>query len=129
MKRITNVEDLSRPAGPYAFAVTEGGIVYTAGQIGQMADGALIEGGFIAEARQVMTNLQRILQAAAIDFRDVTKTTVYLTDATDFARLNEVYAAYFPDGRYPVRETVVVAALPLGARVEISVIAHSRSSD
>jgi 2-iminobutanoate/2-iminopropanoate deaminase len=123
MKRIRQVEGLSPAVGPYSFAVIAGNTVYTAGQIGQTAEGTLVEGGVEAEAHQAMGNLGRILGAAAVGFSDVVKTTIYLTDASDFAKVNEVYAGYFADGEYPARETTIAAALPLGARVEISMVA------
>lgn len=123
MKRITEVEGLSPAAGPYSFAVISNGIVHTAGQIGQTTEGVLAEGGVEAEAHQAMHNLGRILGAVTIGFGSATKTTIYLTDVDDFARINSVYASYFPEGEYPARETIGIAALPLGARVEISMIA------
>src|SRR5690606_34355606 len=97
MKRITEVEGLSPAVGPYSFAVISGDTVYTAGQIGQTLEGTLIKGGVEAEARQAMDNLGRILGAAAVNFGNVLKTTIYLTDVTDFAKVNEVYASYFPE--------------------------------
>lgn len=123
MKRIKEVEGLSPAVGPYSFAVINGNTVYTAGQVGQTAEGTLIEGGVDAEARQAMDNLGRILGAAAIDFSNVVKTTIYLTNAADIARVNVIYADYFTEGEYPAREATVAAALPLGAQVEISMIA------
>jgi 2-iminobutanoate/2-iminopropanoate deaminase len=123
MRRITEVEGLSPAAGPYSFAVITGDTVYTAGQIAQNSEGALVEGGIEAQTHQVMGNLRKILGAAAVGFSDVTKATIHLTDVSDFAKVNEVYGSYFADGEYPVRETTVAAALPLGAQVEISMIA------
>lgn len=123
MKRITQVEGLSPAVGPYSFAVIIGDTIYTAGQVAQTSEGTLVEGGIEAQTRQVMGNLARILGAAAVGFSDVVKTTIYLTDVTNFARVNEVYAEYFANGEYPVRETTVAAALPLGACVEISMVA------
>jgi len=128
LRRIAEVEGLSPAVGPYSFAVIAGNTVYTAGQVGQTVDGKLVEGGLEAEARQALDNLGRILSAAAVGFSDVVKTTIYLTDAADFATVNEIYAGYFPDGEYPSRETTVAAALPLGARVEISMVAALHSA-
>jgi 2-iminobutanoate/2-iminopropanoate deaminase len=123
MRRITEVEGLSPAVGPYSFAVIDRNTVYTAGQVAQNSEGVLVEGGIEAQTHQVMENLKKILGAAAVGFSDVMRTTIYLTDVTDFATVNEIYAGYFPDGEYPVRETTVAASLPLGAQVEISMIA------
>jgi 2-iminobutanoate/2-iminopropanoate deaminase len=123
MKRIREVEGLSPAAGPYSFAVIQGEIVYTSGQIGQTSEGTLINGGIEAETHQVMRNLGKILDTIGVGFHDVIKTTIYLTDASDFGMVNEIYASYFHEGEYPARETTVAASLPLGAHVEISMIA------
>jgi 2-iminobutanoate/2-iminopropanoate deaminase len=122
MKRITEIEGMSA-LGPYSFAIVANDTVYTAGQIGQKPEGGLAKGGIEAQAHQVMANLAKVLKAAGTDFEYVIKTTIYLTDLADFAKVNEVYANYFSEGEYPARETTEVAALPLGARVEMSMIA------
>lgn len=123
MRRITEVDGLSPAVGPYSFAVISGNTVYTAGQVAQNSEGALVEGGIETQTHQVMGNLGRILGAAAAGFSDVMKTTIYLTDVADSAKVNKVYAGYFADGEYPVRETTIAASLLLGAQVEISMIA------
>lgn len=123
MKRITHVEGISAAVGPYSFGVIANGFLYTAGQVGQTAEGKLIEGGVESQARQAMNNLGLILGSAALGFGNVVKTTIYLTDVEDFGPVNAVYAEHFEEGAYPARETVVVAGLPLGAAVEISMVA------
>lgn len=118
----------SAPAaiGPYAQAVVVGEWVFTSGQIGlDPESGQLVEGGFAAEARQVLRNLEAVLAAAACDFGNVVKATVFLVDFQDFPLLNELYASAFGNHR-PARSTVQVAALPRGARVEIELVAYRR---
>jgi 2-iminobutanoate/2-iminopropanoate deaminase len=123
MKRITEVPGLAPALGPYSLAAISDGAVYTAGQIGQTADGGIVAGGVEAETRQALDNLGKILGAAGLGFGDVVRAVIYLTDPADFAKFNEIYASYFPAGQYPVRETTVAASLPLGARIEVSMIA------
>ena len=93
------------------------------GQVAQdLAMGKLVEGGVVAQTEQIFHNLAAILSAANKSFADVVKVNVYLTDVRDFAAMNEVYAKHFV-APYPARTTVAVAALPLGAAVEIEMIA------
>ena len=110
--------------GPYSQAVIEGGFLFTAGQVPfDPATGKLVEEGTEASAERVFDNLEAILREAGIGFGDVVKATVYLTRSEDFAPLNAVYARRFGDHR-PARSTVIVAALPAGAMVEIDLIAR-----
>lgn len=110
--------------GPYSQAVIEGGFLFTAGQVPfDPATGKLVEGGMEASAERVFDNLEAILREAGIGFGDVVKATVYLTRSEDFAPLNAVYARRFGEHR-PARSTVIVAALPAGAVVEIDLIAR-----
>jgi 2-iminobutanoate/2-iminopropanoate deaminase len=110
--------------GPYSQAVVEGGFLFTSGQVPlDPATGRLVEGGLEAAAERVFDNLAAILREAGLSFSDVIKTTVYLTRAEDFAALNGVYARRFGDHR-PARSTVIVAALPAGAPLEIDLIAR-----
>lgn len=110
--------------GPYSQAVIEGGFLFTAGQVPfDPATGKLAEGGMEASAERVFDNLEAILREAGIGLGDVVKTTVYLTRSEDFAALNAVYARRFGEHR-PARSTVIVAALPAGAAVEIDLIAR-----
>ena len=110
--------------GPYSQAVIEGGFLFTAGQVPfDPATGKLVEGGMEPSAERVFDNLEAILREAGLAFPDVVKATVYLTRAEDFAPLNAVYARRFGDHR-PARSTVIVAALPAGAMVEIDLIAR-----
>jgi 2-iminobutanoate/2-iminopropanoate deaminase len=119
------ISTASAPAavGPYSQAVRCGDFVYTAGQLGMdPATGKLVEGGVQAQARQALTNLQAVLQAAGTSLSNAVKTTVFLQDMGDFKAMNEVYAQFFPAAP-PARSAVQVAALPLGGQVEIEVVA------
>lgn len=113
--------------GPYSQAVIEGGFLFTAGQVPfDPATGKLVEGGVETSAERVFDNLEAILREAGLGFGDVVKATVYLTRSEDFAPLNAVYARRFGEHR-PARSTVIVAALPAGAVVEIDLVARCAS--
>lgn len=115
---------ITPPVGPYSHAVAVSGeLVYLSGQTGQdPATGEIVDGGVGAETRQVLANLSSVLDAAGIDFADVVKCNVFLVDMADFAAMNTVFADFIP-GPFPARSTVAVAALPLGAHVEIECVA------
>ncbi len=109
--------------GPYSQAVVWQGLIFLSGQIPlDPATGQLIAGDIAAQTARVLDNLKAVLEAAGSALPKVLKTTVYLTDITDFPRMNEVYGHYFP-GALPARATVEVARLPRDARVEIEAIA------
>ncbi len=109
--------------GPYSQAVRSGNVVYLSGQIPiDPATGNLITGDFSAQAHRVFANLRAVLRAAGVDFRNVIRATVYLTDLGNFQVLNAIYGEYFGDHK-PARSTVGVAQLPRGAAVEIDLIA------
>ncbi|MDQ5858188.1 MAG: Rid family detoxifying hydrolase [Acidobacteriota bacterium] len=110
--------------GPYTQGVVEAGFLFVSGQVPlDPATGKLVSGGLEASAERVFDNVEAILREAGLGFSDVVKATVYLTRAEDFAPLNGVYARRFGDHR-PARSTVIVAALPAGAPLEIDVIAR-----
>lgn len=113
-----------QPIGPYSQAVFSGNTLYISGQIALTRDKQpiLIDSDIEQETKQVMFNLKSILEAAKMDFGNVVKTTIYVTNLADFAAINKVYGSYFK-GNYPARETVQVDSLPRGAHVEISAIA------
>jgi 2-iminobutanoate/2-iminopropanoate deaminase len=114
--------------GPYSQGVVEGGFLFTAGQVPlDPATGKLVEGGLEVSAERVFDNLEAILREAGRSFADVVKSTVYLTRAEDFAGMNAVYARRMGDHR-PARSTVIVAALPAGAPLEIDLIARTRGA-
>lgn len=109
--------------GPYSQAIVSGGLVFTAGQIGlDPSTGEMVEGGVEAQAVRALDNLAAVLAAAGSTMKDVLKTTVFLADMADFARVNEIYARYFEEP-YPARSAVQAGALPKGALVEIEAIA------
>jgi 2-iminobutanoate/2-iminopropanoate deaminase len=115
--------DAPRAIGPYRQATRANGFLFTAGQVGfDPATGELVDGGIGEQTERVLANLGAILRAAGLELSNVVKTTVFLVDMADFARMNEVYAQTFGDHR-PARSTVAVAALPRGARVEIEAVA------
>jgi 2-iminobutanoate/2-iminopropanoate deaminase len=115
--------DAPRAIGPYSQATRANGFLFTAGQVGfDPATGELVDGGIGEQTERVLANLDAILRAAGLELSSVVKTTVFLVDMADFARMNEVYAQAFGDHR-PARSTVAVAALPRGARVEIEAVA------
>jgi 2-iminobutanoate/2-iminopropanoate deaminase len=112
------------PIGPYSQAVMAGGMLYISGQIAiDPADGTLYSGDITTETDRVMQNLKGILSAAGMDFSNVVKTSIFLTDMGQFGDVNEVYAGYFNSSTAPARETVQVSGLPKGVNVEISMIA------
>jgi 2-iminobutanoate/2-iminopropanoate deaminase len=109
--------------GPYSQAVQCGSLLFCSGQIPiNPATGKLIDGTIIPQAERVMANISALLTAAGLGFDDVVKTTIYLADMADFAAVNGVYGACFP-GHKPARSTVAVKSLPLGALLEIEIIA------
>jgi len=109
--------------GPYAQAIEVDGWIFTSGQIPLSAAGDLLAGDIATQTRQVLANLQAVLEAAGASLQAVVKTTVFLTNLEDFKAMNEVYAAAF-GSHTPARSTVQVAALPRGAAVEIEVVAR-----
>ena len=122
-KQTVKVENGPAAIGPYSLAVKAGDFVYTSGQLGLDAgSGTLVEGGVEAETRQALANLKKILEAAGSSLENVVKTTVFMRDMADFARMNAVYAEFFT-AECPARSAVQVAALPKNGAVEIEAIA------
>ena len=114
--------ELAPPVGPFAQAVDAGGFIYVSGQVGQdPTTGKLVVGGIAAESDRVFQNLSAVLKAAGKSFDDVARAGVYLTSMSDFAAMNGTYAKYFSQP-FPARTTIQVAALPLGACVEIDLV-------
>ncbi len=118
-RKIIHTDRAPAAIGPYSQAVQAGDTVYLSGQIGlDPASMNLVEGGLDAQARQVLTNLRAVAQAAGADLSDMVKLNVYLPDLSQFARVNELMAEFFSEP-YPARAAVGVAALPKGALIEI----------
>ena len=123
MRKVVHTDRAPKAVGPYSQGICAGGYVFTSGQVGlDPATGKMVEGGTTAQARQIMENLRAILEAGKSDFSKVVKVTVYLSDINDFSAFNEVYSEYFPSDP-PARSAFQVAALPLGAMVEIEMVA------
>lgn len=126
MGGISPVHSNEAPAavGPYSQAVACDGMLYLSGQIGlDPATGRLVADAVTAQTRQVLENLGAVLQAAGADHADLVKVTIYLADMADFPVVNDIYARWLGQHR-PARATVAVAALPLGAKVEMDAIAR-----
>ena len=111
--------ELAPPAGPFSQAVNFDGFLLLSGQVGQdPATGTVVDGGIVPETERVFQNLSAVLKAASRSFDDVVRARVFLTNMTDFAAMNAIYAKHFHQP-FPARTTIGVAALPLGACVEI----------
>lgn len=124
MKKIINTPYAPAPIGPYSQAVLIGDLLYTSGQIAiDPKTGDLKTEDITTETLQVMENLKAILDAAGMNFSSVVKTSIFITDMNDFAKINAAYGSYFTDSYAPARETVQVAALPKNVHVEISMTA------
>lgn len=122
-KKIIRTDNAPAPIGPYNQAVQFGNMLFVSGQIALDAvSGELVQGDIQTETKKVMENLKAILTAAGMDFSNVLKSTIFLMDMGQFAQVNEVYGGYFGEDA-PARETVQVAGLPKGVKVEISVVA------
>ncbi len=125
-RRIVEASGAPAAIGPYAHAVWAGDVLYTSGQTPlDPSTGKLAEGGVAEQTAQVFKNLEAVVTAAGLSMDDVIKCTVYLTTMDDFAEMNAVYGEVF-SAPFPARSTVAVAALPLGARVEIELVATRR---
>ena len=122
-KKIIITNDAPAPIGPYNQAVLAGNLLFISGQVALVpGSGELNNPDIATETHQVMKNLQAILTAASADFSKIVKTTIFLSDMSLFASVNEVYGQYF-DTDFPARETVAVKGLPKNVNVEISMIA------
>ena len=122
-KQIITTSEAPQALGPYSQAVRVGDFVFLSGQIPlDPGSGTVVQGDITVQTRRVMENLGAVLRAAGASFSEVVKSTIYLVDLGDYAKVNEVYGSYFPS-EPPARATVQVAALPRGAKVEIEAIA------
>jgi 2-iminobutanoate/2-iminopropanoate deaminase len=122
-RKAFTTDKITPPIGPFSPAVSAGSLIYLSGQTAQEpATGKLVSGDVTGQTEQTFKNLAAVLAAAGKTFDDVVKASVFLIDMKDFAAMNAVYTRYFT-APYPARTTVQVAALPLGARVEIDLVA------
>ena len=121
-RTLITADKAPKAVGPYSQAVRVGDFVFTAGQVGlDPKTGELVD-GLEAQVRQVLQNLSHVLEAAGSSLNNVVKTTVFMQDLGEFARMNTIYSEFFPKD-YPARSTIQIAALPRGARVEIECVA------
>lgn len=124
MKKIIKTPQAPAPIGPYNQAVLKGNMLFTSGQIALHPEtGTLVLDTIEAETKQVMENMKAVLTAAGMDFSNVLKTSIFISDMQNFSKINAVYATYFDEATAPARETVEVANLPRFVNVEISMIA------
>ena len=124
MKKIINTKNAPSPIGPYNQAVLSGNTLYTSGQIAlNPATGDLVKDSIEAETKQVMENMKAVLTEAGMTFDNVVKSSIFVKNMNDFAKINVVYGNYFDAKTAPARETVEVGNLPLFVNVEISMIA------
>jgi 2-iminobutanoate/2-iminopropanoate deaminase len=122
-KEIINTDNAPAPIGPYSQAVLTGNLLFISGQVAlKPGTGELAMADIIEETHQVMQNLKAILTQASMDFGNVVKTTIFLSNMDLFGQVNEIYGKYF-SGEFPARETVAVKTLPKNVNVEISMIA------
>ena len=126
MKKIIKTANAPAPIGPYNQAILVNNTLYTSGQIAiNPVTGNLVIDNIKNETKQVMENLKAVLEAAHLDFSNVIKSSIFISNMDNFTQINEVYGSYFNDEEAPARETVQVARLPKDVNVEISVIAIS----
>jgi 2-iminobutanoate/2-iminopropanoate deaminase len=124
-KKIIATPKAPAAIGPYSQAIRIGDFLYTSGQISLDPETMeMITGNIEVETEKVLKNIEAILKEDELNLNNIIKTTVYLTDLSEFARMNQVYEKFFTDTK-PARACVQVAALPKGAKVEIDVVAHS----
>ena len=124
MKKIINTNKAPLPVGPYNQAVMVKNTLYISGQVAlNPSNNELIQGSIAEESHQIMKNIESILKEAGLDFKNVVRSKIYLTDMSNFSKVNEVYGSYFEKGHEPARTTIEVSGLPLGVDVEIDMIA------
>lgn len=124
MKKIINTDQAPAPIGPYSQAVAVNGFLFLSGQISvNPTTGEFTQSSIKEETRQVMRNINAVLLEAGYDFSHIVKVTIFLSDMSLFAEVNEVYGSFFKSN-YPARETVAVKGLPKGVNVEISATAY-----
>jgi 2-iminobutanoate/2-iminopropanoate deaminase len=123
-KKIINTSNSPAPIGPYNQAILKGNILFISGQIALDAETMKLNNKSINdETHQVMQNLKNILEEANMNFNDVVKSSIFLSDMTLFKEVNEIYGSYLTPGNEPARETIAVKTLPMNVNVEISMIA------
>jgi 2-iminobutanoate/2-iminopropanoate deaminase len=125
-KAVITTDRIAPPVGPFSPAIRAGDSVYLSGQVAQdPVTGRLVDGDVTRQTERILRNVDAVLQAAGLTLRDVVKVGVFLADMRDFQAMNAVYAQWF-EAPFPARTTVGVAALPLGALVEMDVVARTQ---
>jgi 2-iminobutanoate/2-iminopropanoate deaminase len=125
MKKVIQTEKAPKPVGPYSQAVQYGNLIFCSGMISiNPQTNEVVLGSVKDQAELVMKNIEALLASAGIGFKNVVKTTIFLTDMKDFPIVNEVYGRYFPENP-PARSTIAVAGLPKGVQVEVEILAHT----
>jgi 2-iminobutanoate/2-iminopropanoate deaminase len=122
MKLEVKTKNAPQATGPFSQAVVRGNLIFTSEQIYLTPDGNLLDDTLEKQIHQVMSNLKSILLAAGLSFKDVVKSTIYVTDMSLYSKINEVYGTYFSKP-FPAREVVCVKELPLNSKLEISMVA------
>jgi len=129
MKKIISTNEAPAAIGPYSQAVHSGRLLFCSGQIPlDPKSGQIVSGDIAAQTRRALDNIAAVLRAEGLNFDNVVKSTIFLTDLSDFQTVNEIYGSYFKQDP-PARSTVQVSALPKGANVEIEVIAASEETE
>lgn len=122
--KVVHTDKAPKAVGPYSQAIKAGKFIYVSGQLPiDPSTGKMVTGGVQEETKQSLLNAKEILKIEGYDFTDVVKTTVFLDKISDFAAMNEIYAEFFKEHK-PARAAFEVAALPLGANVEIQMVAY-----
>jgi 2-iminobutanoate/2-iminopropanoate deaminase len=129
MKKIISTSEAPAAVGPYSQAVRVGSTIYCAGQIPlDPKSGQIVPGDIGTQTRRVLDNIAAVLRSEGVTFENVAKTTIFLTDLSEFQTVNEIYGSYFKN-QPPARSTVQVSALPKGANVEIEAIAFADNGE
>ena len=124
MKKAINTNKAPLPVGPYNQAVLVDKTLYISGQVAlNPANNELIQGSIDEESHQIMKNIESILKEVGLDFKNIVRSKIYLTDMNNFSKVNQVYGSYFEKNYEPARTTLEVSGLPLGVDVEIDMIA------
>lgn len=122
MKKAISTANAPKAIGPYSQAILANGFLFVSGQLGVIPAGEFVGSNVEAQAEQSMQNIKNILAEAGLGFENVVKTTIFLADMNDFAKVNEIYAKHFSEP-FPARSTVAIKTLPKNALVEIEVVA------
>ncbi len=125
MKKVISTDQAPGAIGPYSQGIQVGNFYYFSGQLPIDPQTNIMKEGIVEQTKQVLENVKGLLQSQGLDFSHVIKTTVFLDNMDDFAKMNEVYATYFKEP-YPARSAIEVARVPKGALIEIEVIAYAK---